>query len=98
MRSITCLSIVTLFFSFPALAQHKPNTLTAKEIEDGWILLFDGETDYGWKQPDMRWVAADGTIGSSGGNRGMLSSTTAFGDFDLVADVQADRAGFPIWI
>jgi hypothetical protein len=27
----------------------KPNTLSPKEIEEGWILLFDGETTYGWK-------------------------------------------------
>lgn len=25
------------------------NTLTAKEIAQGWILLFDGETNFGWK-------------------------------------------------
>src|SRR5205823_4883283 len=27
----------------------KPNTLTPQEITDGWILLFDGETTFGWK-------------------------------------------------
>jgi hypothetical protein len=27
----------------------KPNTLTPKEISDGWVLLFDGETPFGWK-------------------------------------------------
>ncbi len=27
----------------------KPNTLTAKEIADGWLLLFDGESTFGWK-------------------------------------------------
>jgi hypothetical protein len=31
----------------------KPNTLTPKEIADGWLLLFDGETTFGWKcHPD----------------------------------------------
>src|SRR5262249_39243105 len=29
--------------------EPKPNTLTPKEIADGWILLFDGETTFGWK-------------------------------------------------
>src|SRR6516162_11281492 len=27
----------------------KPNTLTSKEIADGWILLFDGQTTFGWQ-------------------------------------------------
>jgi hypothetical protein len=26
-----------------------PNTLSAKEIADGWLLLFDGETTFGWE-------------------------------------------------
>jgi len=29
--------------------QTMPNTLTPKEIEEGWLLLFDGETTFGWK-------------------------------------------------
>src|SRR5438874_756540 len=27
----------------------KPNALTPKEIADGWVMLFDGETTFGWK-------------------------------------------------
>jgi hypothetical protein len=38
----------------PLLAADKepaarPNTLTPAEIRDGWLLLFDGETTFGWK-------------------------------------------------
>lgn len=33
--------------SLPA-ADPKPNALTEKEIADGWILLFDGESTFGW--------------------------------------------------
>ncbi len=29
-------------------ADEKPNTLTPKEVEEGWVLLFDGETAFGW--------------------------------------------------
>lgn len=33
----------------------KPNELTHEEIADGWILLFDGETTFGWKvQGDVK--------------------------------------------
>jgi hypothetical protein len=28
---------------------EKTNALTPKEIADGWVLLFDGETTFGWK-------------------------------------------------
>ena len=35
--------------SFLLAAEAKPNTLSKKEIEEGWILLFDGETTFGWK-------------------------------------------------
>ena len=44
----------------PANAQQKPNTLTPKEIADGWILLFDGESTYGWKSDRDGPKAADG--------------------------------------
>jgi hypothetical protein len=39
-----------LAFALPATADDKPkpNTLTPKEIADGWILLFDGESTFGW--------------------------------------------------
>jgi hypothetical protein len=29
--------------------QTKPNTVTPQEIADGWFLLFDGETTFGWQ-------------------------------------------------
>lgn len=45
--------VLTLLVPCLALAQEKPaaapNTLTPKEIADGWLLLFDGETTFGWK-------------------------------------------------
>ena len=43
--ALVCLLAVPVF----ADEKAKPNTLTPKEIEDGWILLFDGETTFGWK-------------------------------------------------
>jgi len=60
------LSTVTLFFAatLPLAAaddQSKPNSLTALEIAEGWILLFDGETTFGWKV-DGDASVKDGTI------------------------------------
>lgn len=46
-------AVAILALAAPAFADDKdkpkPNTLTPKEIADGWVLLFDGETTFGWK-------------------------------------------------
>jgi hypothetical protein len=50
MRHLPFLAL--LWWATPALTQGaapKANTLTAKEIADGWLLLFDGATPFGWK-------------------------------------------------
>jgi hypothetical protein len=47
-----CLGVLILVLvAFRAYGEDKPkpNTLTPKEIADGWILLFDGETTFGWQ-------------------------------------------------
>src|SRR6266540_1603289 len=48
MRHIVAACLL-LAAALPCHGQGKPNTLSAKEIADGWILLFDGETTFGWK-------------------------------------------------
>ena len=42
---IACLIAVFVFVDLNA-ASAKHNTLTHQELADGWILLFDGETDF----------------------------------------------------
>ncbi len=65
----------------------EPNQLTAEELDDGWILLFDGETDYGWKAGSKaNWKVADGVISVSSGEMGLLHTTSEFGDFVLKVD------------
>jgi hypothetical protein len=68
------------------------NTLTPAEIADGWILLFDGETSFGWAaRGDAEWVANDGTLTTrSGSGAGMLATTAEFSDFELKADFWID--------
>jgi hypothetical protein len=64
-----------------------PNTLTTEELDDGWILLFDGETDFGWKANiKANWKVADGAISVSAGDVGLLRTTSQFGDFVLKVD------------
>lgn len=55
------------------------NTLTQAEIEDGWILLFDGKTSDGWRgyKKDYfpnGWQIVDGTIQCFGSGRGEAGS------------------------
>ena len=65
----------------------EPNTLTVEELNDGWILLFDGETDFGWKAASQaNWKVADGVISVSAGDKGLLCTTSEFADFVLRVD------------
>jgi hypothetical protein len=46
---LTALFVLTLAAPVWADDKLKPNTLTPKEIAEGWILLFDGETKFNWR-------------------------------------------------
>jgi hypothetical protein len=62
----------------------KPNTLTPRESADGWLLLFDGDTTFGWRSPnDSRWTIAEGMLAPQADKPGLLVTTTAFQDYDL---------------
>ena len=73
------LAIFAVFFSLSLLNAEdgKPNTLTAKEIEEGWIMLFDGETTFGWKVEGEASVK-DGILKLGGTKSASLTSTTAW--------------------
>ncbi len=60
-----------------------PNTLTAREIRDGWQLLFDGRTTSGWHT-----YRSQGTVTGWEAIDGMLVRTGTGGD--LVTDRQFD--------
>lgn len=75
-----------------AHAAEKPNTLSSQEIADGWILLFDGETDFGWKAASKaNWKVAGGMISVSEGEKGLLCTTSEFGDYVLKVDFRAEK-------
>jgi hypothetical protein len=59
--------------------------LSAEEIRDGWIQLFDGQTLSGWTPTnDVDWhVTDDGLIEASEGEPGLLLTTVPFADFEL---------------
>src|SRR5262249_5900431 len=69
----------------------KPNTLTPKEIADGWILLFDGETTFGWDPEPLKdgnkakLAAKDGALIISGSGAEMRF-TTRFQHFEFTGE------------
>ena len=76
--------VAALVVAAPAFADDKPkpNALTPKEIADGWIMLFDGETTFGWKI-DGDAKVKDGTLVLGGGKATIASPTTVFGNYDM---------------
>src|SRR5437016_458145 len=84
MRSIVACCLL-LAVALPCHAQGdkpKPNTLTPKEIADGWILLFDGETTFGMKTDgDVR--VTDGLLIIGGDKKASIQHTIGFVDYEL---------------
>jgi len=72
--------------------ERKPNTLTAEEVREGWILLFDGETTFGW-QTSGRMVF--GTVVELEKNGGCLTSSR-FGDSEVRFEFVGGQ-GFVYW-
>ena len=93
--SITFITLLCIVATSPATAA-KPspatsqNKLSPAELADGWILLFDGESLYGW-QPATKadWKVVDGAIQVTSGEPGLLNTATQFADFELHADFRA---------
>lgn len=83
---IGLVSLALLAFAQPARAAE-PNTLSPEEVADGWILLFDGETLFGWRPAtQVDWQVVDGAITASEGENGLLYTTGQFGDYQLQVD------------
>jgi len=80
MRHPLLAATCVLFLAATAAADDKPkpNTLTAKEIADGWILLFDGESTFGWKIDGAAEVK-DGVLILGKGKKTVAYPTTNFG-------------------
>ena len=80
--------LILLAITLPAQAQDsktKPNTLTPKEIADGWILLFDGERTFGWSVSASFGEETDRLVQASllPTGRSVAKTRTEFGAFEL---------------
>ena len=74
-------------------AEH--NRLSADELAEGWILLFDGESLFGWTAAHQAdWKVVDGVITASQADQpGLLHTTSQFGNFALKVDFRIEKGG-----
>jgi hypothetical protein len=78
----------------------EPNQLTEAEKQDGWRLLFDGNTTKGWRgykqtaMPAKGWRVEGGVLKKVGGERGGdIITDEKFNDFDLTWEWRISPAG-----
>jgi hypothetical protein len=91
MRLAGCL----LLLSFLSTAQT-PNTLTSQEASQGWLLLFDGATLFGWtKDGSTDWKVAGDAIGAEAGGAGWLRTDATFGDYLLHCEFRSAGGSIP---
>lgn len=77
-----------------ALLASAPNSLSAKEIHDGWLLLFDGSTSWGWTaEGGANWKVQNGTLVADSGEYGWLRTNAQFGDYLLKLEFQTAADG-----
>ena len=87
------LTVALLLAAGSAGAAGEMNSLSKEQIADGWILLFDGSTTFGWKTVGgAKWKVADGTLVSNEGT-GWILTTTEFTDFTLKVDFRVGDGG-----
>lgn len=83
-RVSVVLSIAVLMCLCTLCSAGEHNRLAKEEVADGWILLFDGETLFGWEtHGECTWKVADGILMCDEGKDGWLGTTTEFTDFVL---------------
>jgi hypothetical protein len=97
-------SLAALLIMLPATAQ-KPNTISAKEKKEGWVLLFNGKDFTGWRQCNgtampVNWVieddamkvfTAEGKKPGSGAGGDIVYSPKQFKNFELSIDWKASK-------
>ena len=88
--SITLLTTVVCVSRTDAAGTH--NTLTAKELAEGWVSLFDGKTIFGWTAANKAdWKVVDGVIVVTSGEKGLLHTNTQFADYVLRLDFRSAK-------
>ncbi len=74
------------------------NALSSREKEEGWKLLFDGNTGAGWKSlgggpfPEAGWLIENGEVKKTGPGENIITDDT-FRDFELILDFKYREGG-----
>lgn len=76
-----------------ALVAQTTNKLTPKEIADGWVLLYDGESSFGWTpEGDTQWqLSPEAELEARSGDSGLFRFNTLFGDYELRCELKNRR-------
>jgi len=84
MKRFAALSTAFLLAAWPAALAQPP--------AEGWIVLHDGETHFGWTASGTAWSAGRGVLAADGGSTGSLRCNTPFADFVLRFEIRAEKS------
>ncbi len=64
--------------------------LSSQQVAEGWLVLFDGHTMFGWRpMTTADWRVDDGSLTVSTGQPGLLRTTSQFDNFELALEFRA---------
>ena len=85
---------IALLLVCTALACAQTNQLSSKEAADGWLLLFDGESLFGWTQEmGAKWRVESGALVADAGDYGWLRHNGTFANYILKCDFRTTADG-----
>jgi hypothetical protein len=90
------IAIVLLSFLVKGLVSGQLPKLTQKEVEQNWVLLFDGQSSKGWKRfngdpfPSKGWKIQNGTISvdTTQGQTDDIVTENEYSNFELSLEVK----------
>jgi len=101
MKKITLFILISCFLISCSQSEPQDNQLSKQEIEEGWMLLFDGETTSGWRGFKMDglpegWTVEEGlltTSGQGGDLGGDIITQDQYEDFELYLEWAISEGG-----